>query len=1212
MEQGLKTAYERIAQEAQVKTGTLDLSGLGLEEIPAELFELTHLTVLNLGYRWQGQRNEILEIPSKISKLKYLIDLDLSHNRIETLDALKGLTALQTLNCYDTQVSDLSPVQGLTALQTLNCDRTQVSDLSPVQGLTALQTLNCDSTQVSDLSPVQGLTALQTLNCSDTQVSDLSPVQGLTALQTLNCDSTQVSDLSPVQGLTALQTLNCSDTQVSDLSPVQGLTALQTLNCSDTQVSDLSPVQGLTALQSLSCDRTQVSDLSLVQGLTALQTLNCDSTQVSDLSPIQGLTALQTLNCSDTQVSDLSPVQGLTALQGLSCDRTQVSDLSPVQGLTALQTLRCDRTQVSDLSPVQGLTALQSLYCSSTQVSDLSPVQGLTALQSLSCGGTQVSDLSPVQGLTALQSLYCYATQVSDLSPVQGLTALQSLYCSSTQVSDLSPVQGLTALQSLSCGGTQVSDLSPIQGLTALQRLSCDSTQVSDLSPLKETLRSQLTTLYIFGCPVRDVPPEILSDNCARALKAHFEDLGDDPICLNQFKILILGNGRVGKTQIARALQGKDMIKGDVSTHAISTISHDIFNDPKLPKARIWDFGGQDIYHGTHALFMRGRAATILGWNLQSENTFFHDHDGQRFANEKLPYWVEFIRRLSGHNNPLILTQTRCEADGELKPPIKAELLEPFDFHQKVSFDAETKTGLDDLLGYLEIAQRKIPRPLIGPGRLAVKEAIEKIKADEPDRKFLRFTEFEAMCKETGGVSNPGLFADYLHHADVVFYRKGLFGDKLVLDTNWMLDAIYAVLTRDVCKVEIERSQGRFTLADLGRWLWDADHNHGEQAQLLDMMRATGICFQISPDYYRHSEKTKEEQRNIMYIAPELLPPEKPALDGRWDDTAETVKFDIEFDFLPDPVFRAVMSRLGAKAGLNGLYWKTGLYLFENKYRSAGVISLSKDEDEDAFAGTILVQTQNNDAQRFCDDLVDLIYETAQDYGFTPKTAKPDRGKDGALKSRKAMAEDVLPDGQAEPHEDRDLSFGQKSNFSGEIFVSYSWANKDHPDHEKDVDRLCEEAEARGIKIWRDKDDLGIGQSIDVFMNDLAQSRRCFVFLSEKYLRSEFCMYELYHLWQWSRSHSAQFHDRVRIFNIDAQIFSIPDRLKIARHWKTQFDEYKSYGKEDFEVMAPDTFGLIKKVQAFAMHTDEILSHIARTVQPNDFNDFLEHGFGDL
>ncbi len=46
---GERIDRQRIAEEAEQRTGFLDLGALGLTTLPPELFGLTHLRVLNLG-----------------------------------------------------------------------------------------------------------------------------------------------------------------------------------------------------------------------------------------------------------------------------------------------------------------------------------------------------------------------------------------------------------------------------------------------------------------------------------------------------------------------------------------------------------------------------------------------------------------------------------------------------------------------------------------------------------------------------------------------------------------------------------------------------------------------------------------------------------------------------------------------------------------------------------------------------------------------------------------------------------------------------------------------------------------------------------------------------------------------------------------------------------------------------------------------------------
>jgi internalin A len=197
---GLGIARRRIAEEAERRTGFLDLSQLGLAELPAELFALRHLRRLHLGDRlaqrdgaWdavhtQDPPNRLRDKLGRLAALPNLEALSVSGTGCASLDPLASLARLKWLDCGGTvfdpgQVSDLGPLAKLTALQSLDCRPTQVADLGPLAKLTALQSLDCSSAlgdrgHVSNLGPLAKLTALQSLDCSYTQVADLGPLPG--------------------------------------------------------------------------------------------------------------------------------------------------------------------------------------------------------------------------------------------------------------------------------------------------------------------------------------------------------------------------------------------------------------------------------------------------------------------------------------------------------------------------------------------------------------------------------------------------------------------------------------------------------------------------------------------------------------------------------------------------------------------------------------------------------------------------------------------------------------------------------------------------------------------------------------------------------------------------------------------------------------------------------------------------------------------------
>jgi internalin A len=118
------------------------------------------------------------------------------------------------------------------------------------------------------------------------------------------------------------------------------------------------------------------------------------------------------------------------------------------------------------------------------------------------------------------------------------------------------------------------------------------------------------------------------------------------------------------------------------------------------------------------------------------------------------------------------------------------------------------------------------PPPPIGVGRLKVRERLRQMLEEDQERepaqrqhRLLERAEFDRLCDEVGGVSNPSTLLDFLHHSGVVFYRSGLFSDRIVLDQNWVLEAIYALFDRKKI-LPLLRGYGRFSQTDLERLIW--------------------------------------------------------------------------------------------------------------------------------------------------------------------------------------------------------------------------------------------------------------------------------------------------------------------------------------------------------------------------------------------------------
>jgi internalin A len=294
-----------------------------------------------------------------------------------------------------------------------------------------------------------------------------------------------------------------------------------------------------------------------------------------------------------------------------------------------------------------------------------------------------VKDLGPLAGLGALERLDCSETQVNDLIPLAGLSALRSLEVRRAPIRDLEPLAGLSALERLDCSETQVNDVTPLAGRTALQSLRL-SRCVLGAIPEGFWQKPSLVFLDLFETHVPGIPAEVLSqgiyENCLQSLRAHIDDLGEGAVVVPDVKLIVLGNGRIGKTQICRRLRGEDYDTRVSSTHGVIVTSAPMpWCDSADPTVlHIWDFGGQDIYHGTHALFMRTRAVFLIVWVPEAESAGDYVWEGMAFRSHPLPYWIDTVRHLGAVGSPVLFVQTRCDRleDEVHRLPAPSELLE--------------------------------------------------------------------------------------------------------------------------------------------------------------------------------------------------------------------------------------------------------------------------------------------------------------------------------------------------------------------------------------------------------------------------------------------------------------------------------------------------------------------------------------------------------
>lgn len=514
------TAEERIARAAQERANELDLSGLGLSDVPESICQLPWLQTLRL------DDNQLFDLPESISRLTQLQRLSLNDNLLGDLPECVGLlTQLQTLSLNNNALSELPDSLGrLTHLQTLSLDNNALSEFPDCIGsLTALQTLSLDENSLSDLPDSLGrLTQLQTLNLNSNLLSDLPDCVGfLTQLQTLSLNSNMVGDLPEfVDGLTQLRTLELSHNQLASLPDLVGqLKQLQTLNLDANGLADLPDSIGdLRQLRTLELGDNKLGSLPESIGqLTQLQSLELQGNRLSSLPESLGqLVQLQHLNLAGNQLSRLPESIGrLKQLLLLDLDGNQLTKLPDGFGqLAGLQMLRLNGNKLGSLPTSIGqLRDLQTLRLVNNFLNSLPESIGhLAQLQLLDLEGNRLGELPESIGqLTRLETLDLRRNQLSRLPEAFGrLAEVANVHLQGNQLSSLPESIGqLANLRLLDLEGNLLNELPESVGrLTRLESIDLRRNQLRRL-PDAFGLLAELSVVHLQSNQLSSLPESI-------------------------------------------------------------------------------------------------------------------------------------------------------------------------------------------------------------------------------------------------------------------------------------------------------------------------------------------------------------------------------------------------------------------------------------------------------------------------------------------------------------------------------------------------------------------------------------------------------------------------------------------------------------------------------------------------------------------------------
>ncbi len=725
----------------------------------------------------------------------------------------------------------------------------------------------------------------------------------------LDLSHNYIPNISILEDLILLEVINLSYNEISDISSLKELKKLREINLSNNEIIDISPLERINNLQSINLSENEIIDISNIRDLKKIKVIDFSYNEITNISYLGSLKELADVNLKNNHISDCSCLKGLKKLKFLDLGNNKIYDISFVEKLKKLEIISFRSNEISDIKFLKELYKLKWLDLSNNKILDYSFLKNLKELRSLDLSNNKITDYSFLEGLKKLETIHLNNNQIYDLSFLSILKQLKTLYLSNNQISDISTLFENKNLINIDLRFNKIKYIS----FDFLKKFP------------------NLKSLYLHGNEIKNIPQEFymgISKNCLEKVKDYLKSIEkeEDRRELNEAKLIFVGVGEVGKTELSEALSeteykfegGRKFTKGiRIKPWLLENCERE---EQKIDFiAHIWDFAGQEINYGTHQFFLTKNSIYVFVWETRK------GEDESKFA-----YWLRIVSLLSKNARIFIVQNKIDELEGDLnQKQWKDQFKNIVGFYKTSCKDG---TGINELRADIQKELIELPhtREIWNKYRVAVRdELLESSKNID----YIRYKDYVKICeKHTVSKEDAPFLSDQLHNIGSIlhFSEEARLKNTVVLNSEWITDAAYLLL--DTKKVE----RGRFHFKDLDK-IWEDDRFDEKHEFLINLIEKFELIFKLN--------------EADVYIVPEGLPVEEPIGVAEIKPTFENEKtkylrFEYHYPFMP----KGILSRFICRLHEN---------IFKEYFWKNGVVLVLEAKEKETFAKVILNEVEN-------------------------------------------------------------------------------------------------------------------------------------------------------------------------------------------------------------------------------------------------------------
>jgi len=175
-----------------------------------------------------------------------------------------------------------------------------------------------------------------------------------------------------------------------------------------------------------------------------------------------------------------------------------------------------------------------------------------------------------------------------------------------------------------------------------------------------------------------------------------------------------------------------------------------------------------------------------------------------------------------------------------------------------------------------------------------------------------------------------------------------------------------------------------------------------------------------------------------------------------------------------------------------------------------------------------------------------------------------------------------------------DIDYMKKK--SNKIYFSYAWGDKKEKKNSREdiINSLYDSLNNDKYSLKRDKMDLGYRGLISDFMKDIGQGDLVIVAISDKYLKSPYCMYELYEIYRNSKLNKSEFVNKLFPIRVEDIDLKTPKTLnKYYDYWEKEEKAWAELIKKRISQVGKEQFAEYDKVKQINLKFGDLVSFVS-------------------